>query len=446
MERFLRFMESHFLPIASRVGRQRHLVAIRDSFVFVMPLILAGSFAVLLNNTLLKWLPFLEFLRPINDSVWWGSLAIMTLLVVFAAAYNLARHYQSDGLAAGLVAVGAFISVIPQQSTEEIGSFIGSEYLSTTGLFTGILISLISAEIFVRLMKRDLTIKLPDNVPPAVGRSFAAILPGIITLYVVGAGSSVVYGVTGESVYSLISSTLQQPLQAMSQGILSAIAMAVIINLLWFFGLHGSAVVDPVYQSLYLTAIEENARAVQMGGEAVNIINKSFFDAFVHLGGAGATLGLIIAIFVLARKRNEYREVAKLGVLPALFQINEPILFGLPVVLNPLLFIPFLLTPAVLTLTAYLATLSGIVPIAFVLIPWSTPPVVGGFLATGGSVAGALLALVNLLISVLIYLPFIVLAEKQMERQAAGEAKEAIVGTGDGAEEDVAVGHGTGAR
>lgn len=417
MQRFMRFMEKRFVPIAARIGSQRHLVAIRDGFVGIMPLIIAGSFAVLLNNTLFEWVPALGVLKDINGNIWWGSFAIMTLLVVFSMGYSLAKGYDVDALAAGLISVGAFIVVTPQAHGDAGWGYIHWGYLNATGLFTGIIVALIATEIFVKLMKKNLVIKMPDTVPPAVGRAFASVIPGLITIYIFGFIPFVITKLGGTNLYDIILNTIQRPLQGFSQGLFSAMIAAMLINLFWFFGLHGANIMDPIMNTLYLPALEANASAIQQGLQATNVVTRVFFDAYVHLGGSGATLALIVAIYIASKKRNDYKEVAKLSTAPGLFQINEPMIFGLPIVLNPLLFIPFIITPGILTLIAYVATASGLVPMTYVAMPWTTPVGLGGFLATGGSIMGGLLAIVNFVVAILIYLPFVLLADKHMEKE-----------------------------
>ncbi|ABR50275.1 PTS system, lactose/cellobiose family IIC subunit [Alkaliphilus metalliredigens QYMF] len=417
MKKFIEFMEKYFMPAASKIGAQRHLVAIRDGFVGIMPLILAGSFAILLNATLLDWVPFFGFLRGINENVLWGTFSIMTLLVVFSTGYNLAKGYGVDGLAAGLISIGAFIAVTPQAHGDAGGGYIHNSFLSATGLFTGLLVAIIATEIFVKLTKRNLVIKMPDTVPPAVGRAFAAVIPGIASVYALGIVAYIIATVGDTSLYDLIYNTIQAPLLILGQGPISAMIAAMLINLFWFFGLHGANLLEPIMNTVYLPALLENADLVEQGLVATNNITRVFFDAYVHLGGSGATLALIAAIFIGTKKRKEYKEVAKLSLPNGIFQINEPMIFGMPIVLNPILFIPFIITPAVLTLIAYLATVSGLVPPTFVAIPWITPMGIGGFLATGGNIMGGLLALFNFCVAVLIYLPFIKLADKYGQDQ-----------------------------
>ncbi len=417
MNSFISFLEKKFVPVAGRIGSQRHLVAVRDGFVSIMPLVLAGSLAVLLNSTLFTWLPFLEILKGINGNVWWGTFAIMTLLVVFSVAYNLSKSYDVNPLAAGLVSIGAFLAVTPQAHGEAGWGYIHWGYLNATGLFTGILVALIATEIFVKLMKKNLIIKLPENVPPAVGKAFAAVIPGLAAVYFFGIIGFLISQFGGNSLYDIIMTSIQKPIMGLSQGLGSAIVISILLSVFWFFGLHGGNIMEPIIQSLYMPALEANASAVQLGQAAPNIINKVFFDAFVHLGGVGATLALIVAVFIVTKKRKEYKEIAKLSAPAGIFNINEPVMFGFPIILNPILLIPFILIPGILTVISYFATVIGLVPVTYVAIPWITPVGIGGFLATGGSIMGALLAIINFALAVLIYIPFVKLADNMADKK-----------------------------
>lgn len=423
MKGFMKWMEEKFVPVAGKIGSQRHLASIRDGFVGIMPIVLAGSFAVLLNNTLGAWIPGLgNILGPINGNVWWGTLGMLGLLVTFSVAFNLAKSYDVDGLSAGLVAVASFIVTLPQAHGDAGWGYIHWGYLDAKGIFTGLIVALIATEIFVKLTKRGLIIKMPDSVPPAVGKAFASVLPGFITLFLFGTLTFIITKMGLGSLYDLIFNLVQKPLMGITQGVVAVILIPIIMNILWFFGIHGANIFEPIMQSVYLPALTENYNAITAGGEPPHLITKAFFDSFVHIGGSGATLALLIAIFIVVKKRKEYKEVAKLSFPLGVFQINESVMYGLPIVLNPILFIPFLLVPGILSLVAYIATATGIVPVTYVQIPWITPVGIGAFLATGakglGSIMAALLSLINLTIAVLIYLPFVKLSERQaMQRE-----------------------------
>lgn len=374
MNGFMNWMEEKFVPVAGRIGSQRHLSAIKDGFIGIMPIVLAGSFAVLLNNTLGAWVPAIgNVLTPINGNVWWGTFAMLALLATFSIAYNRGKGYDEDGLATGLIAVASFMITLPQAHGDAGWGYIHWGYLDANGLFTGILVALIATEIYVKLTKKGIIIKMPDNVPPAVGKAFASVIPGFITVFIFGAITYIISTAGLGSLYDMIFNSVQKPLMVLGQGLISVILLPMVISLLWFFGIHGGNIMDPIMQSIYIPALNENYDAVLAGLKVPNLITKSFFDAFVNIGGAGATLALLIAVFIVVRKRADYKEVAKLSLAPGLFNINESVMYGLPVVLNPILIIPFLLVPGVLSLISYIATVVGIVPITYVAIPWITP-------------------------------------------------------------------------
>ncbi len=209
----------------------------------------------------------------------------------------------------------------------------------------------------------------------------------------------------------MFNALLQAPFMQLGQSLYTILLISFFIPVFWFVGLHGANLVGPLINSVYLPAVIENAEAVNAGLAMPNIWTSVSWDIYVNLGGVGATLALLIAIFI-ASKQESYRSVAKTSLAPGIFMINEPVMFGLPVVLNPVLIVPFVTVPLVLTIIAYTATKVGIVPPTSVIVPWTTPPVLGAFLATGGSIAAALLALMNFVIAIVIYLPFVHLSNR----------------------------------
>lgn len=430
MKKFINFMEKHFVPVAGRIGAQRHLVAIRDGFVTLMPLIIAGSLGTLINALPIEVYQnfmtnvFGESWKNFGGNIWSGSFAIMSFLVVFTIAYNLAKSYEADGLTAGVVAFASLLSITKPTAD---GSGIPYSAAGGLGLFLAIIVALISTEIFVRLRRnKSLIIKMPDNVPPAVSKSFASLLPVMITIAIFSV-IRILFAVIGvDDIHKLIYDALQAPLGAVANTLWSAILIVLLNHLFWFFGLHGSNILEPVMQAVYLPALEKNAAAAAAGAANAaipNIVTKPFFDAFVYMGGSGATICLIIAIYI-ASKRKHHRNMANLSLGPGLFNINESMIYGMPIVLNPAFIIPFILTPVVLTIISYIATATGLVPRTIAMIPWTTPPIISGWIATGGSIAGSILQIVNLAIGVFMYIPFIVLAEKIEDKKSKNIVKK----------------------
>ncbi len=458
MNGFMNFMETKFVPVAAKIGAQRHLVAVRDSFAAIMPLIIAGSMGVLINNmqftkdaatdpyqTLMPKI-FGEGWKSFGGNIWWGTFAIMSVFIAFMVAYNLAKSYDANPIQAGVLSLATYFLFIPSapvvdgagKFTELFGQLapgvalpetfdatfnawgnINWSFLRADALFVAIIIGIAVAEAFRLLSKSKLLIiKMPEQVPPAVARSFAALFPSMIILAVASwilmfffTGPTNLFGMETASLFEVITKFVTAPIAKAGNTFGAALLLPLFAQTLWFFGIHGSNIIDPIMQAVFVPNVVANAEAISAGLKPTFIVTKSFFDAFVNMGGSGTTLALIAAIFV-GSKRKDYRLVAGMSTPPGIFNINESMIFGIPIILNPMMIIPFMLTPLVLTTIAYVATAIGLVPMTSVVIPWVMPPVLGGFMATAGSPMGALLALVNLVVAFLIYLPFVMIANK----------------------------------
>lgn len=437
MKKFVEFIETKFLPVAVKLSSQRHLVAIRDSFIAILPITMVGSIAVLLN-VFIRDLPrsygneaFVEFMSPlinINGIIWFGSIAILSLVFVIALGYNIANSYNVNPLAGALVSFASFILFLPQSATfmaningnmHEVSSwgFINVNYLGANGLFPAMIIGFISTIIYSKLMLNNFTIKLPDSVPPAVNKAFSSLIPGIVAIYTCGIISFLVVKLTGQSLNDIIAIYIQKPLLGLSQGILSVVLLAFLVQLFWFFGLHGHNVLAPILDGIYQPALLANVEHIAKGNDISTLPDlwtRGSFDAYLQMGGSGITIALIIAVVLFSRKK-EHKLVAKLAAPMGVFNINEPMIFGMPIVLNPIYIIPFLIIPPICAIVAYVATSVGLIPPVFVQVPWVMPPGIYAFLATGGSFMAALVSLFNVFIAFLIWTPFVIMANKVKE-------------------------------
>ncbi|MGH1631736.1 PTS sugar transporter subunit IIC [Enterococcus casseliflavus] len=457
MDGLTSWMERHILPVAAKIGAQKHLVALRDAFIGMMPATMAGAIAVLLNafmrdfpNTYLGAdNAITKFFTPViavNGLVWTGTLAIMAVIFSASFGYNLAKAYNVDALSGALVSLAAFIMGIPQSASLSLaleealptnvvdlinstsatsgfaadgstisaagwGYFPFSAYMGGSGLFTAIIFGFVSVIIFAKLMQKNIIIKMPDSVPPAVSRAFAAIIPGIAGLYASGLIYYLFERFVGMPIIDWISESIQKPLLGLSQGYSAVFIIVLLVHVLWFFGLHGTNIMGPVLQSIYGVAMVENTNAYQLGEAVPYKWVAGSFEAFVWPGGAGVTLMLLIAILLFS-KRADYKTVGKLGIGPGLFNINEPVMFGLPIVLNPLFIIPFIVAPLVTATIAYFATTLGLVAPVVVNVIWVMPTILSGFLATGGDWRAIILTIINLAVALLIWAPFIIAANK----------------------------------
>lgn len=412
-----RYIEK-FIEIAGRIGSQQHLVAIRNGFVAIMPLVIAGSLAIIVNNfpplgkfdlvLLMDRLLGEGNWQVVGQAIWNGTFAILGLLATFSVAYHLAKSYHIDGLLAGLIGVSAYIILAPV--TADGG--LNMAWLGTQGLFVGIIIALVLTEAFRFLLHSKLKIRMPDGIPEGVSKSFSAFIPGLIILVIVGLFQSFMSHVADQSIFEFIFYIIQEPLQGISNTLLAAIFVALLTHVLWFFGLHGTNITGGVIEPIYLPLIQKNAQLYKEGMSAFEVpylITKPFLDSFVFMGGSGTTLALLLAIFIVVRKERKHhsREIAKIAIPSGIFNINEPALFGLPIVLNPVMLIPFISVPIILTITSYVALATGLVPKTVAMLPWTTPPIISGYLVTGGDWRGIALQVVNLTVAVLIYIPFV---------------------------------------
>lgn len=470
MDGFMHWMETKFMPIAQKIGNQRHLVAIRDGFISIMPVTMAGSVAVLLNvffrdlpNT--WWGAGNAFttactqLINVNVNVYNGTISILALCFAFALGYHLCKAYDVSPISGGAVSLAAVVATmnfapefalsLPDVSPDAVKaleaagvtglsvadgavsmsvtapSMISTALTSATGLFTALIFGLVCSMIYIKLIQAKLTIKLPDSVPPAVNSAFVAMIPGVVAIFASGAIAQICVVATGAYPNDLISEFIQRPLLGMSSGFFTVLLVEFLAQLFWFFGIHGMNVLAPITEGIYTPALLENLsvwEATHDLSQLPYMWTRGSFDAYTMMGGSGLTLGLIIAILFFS-KREDSKTIAKLAAPMGVFNINEPIIFGMPIVLNPLYFIPWLLVPVVTAAIALGFTYAGIIPPVYIQVPWIMPVGLYAFFATGGNIMAALVALLNLGVSFIIWLPFVILANKEQEKAEAAEAK-----------------------
>ncbi|MGL5614638.1 MAG: PTS sugar transporter subunit IIC [Sarcina sp.] len=413
MQKFIDFMEKYFVPVAAKIGAEKHLGAIRDGFIAIIPIIMAGAFAILINNLAIPgYQPLMtkifgEHWKTFGGAVWNGSYALMSLLVAFTIAYNLTKSRGKDGLAGALVSVAVFIIFIG-----DLGK--GTQFLGTNGLLLAIVVALIVADLMaVMLGNPKLVFKMPEGVPPAVARSFASLFPSIIILGVSGLLQAIYQNFVHTSLPQLVLNVIQLPLQGIVSSLPGVLVLIFVIQMLWFFGLHGSNMMLPIVNGILLPLTIKNMHLVAQGKAPVYIVNDQFLNSYVFLGGAGATICLIIAIFIVNKTRKRKSEVqltlAKLAAAPGVFNINEPIIFGLPICLDAVYLIPFVCIPLLNAVIAYFALATHLVPLVQLEVTWTMPPILSGWLASN-SWTGAVLSIILLAIDILLYIPFVVVA------------------------------------
>lgn len=301
-------------------------------------------------------------------------------------------------------------------------------FMGAAGLFAAILISLVSTRIFTWFINKDIKIKMPDGVPPAVADSFAALIPGTVIILIWGLIYAGLAATSMGSIHGILQLVLGGPLSAFGGSLAGAIIVAVLTSLFWFIGIHGGNVTGAIMNPIWLGLMAENAKVYAQNADATmpHIVTQPFMDLFVYLGGGGATFGLVLAL-VLTAKSREFKTLGKLITPPGIFNINEPTMFGMPVVLNVYLLIPFIMVPVINAVISYVTMATGMVHATVgVVIPWTMPPIISGFLATGSHISGSILQIVLIILDTVLYLPFFKMIDRQ---RLAQEAADETVGT-----------------
>ncbi|MCR2044499.1 PTS transporter subunit EIIC [Anaerosalibacter massiliensis] len=419
IERVSKFLDEKLSTPMAKMAEQRHLRAVRDGIISTLPLIIVGSLFLIIA--------FFPFPEGTAIKTWLGDNAatillpyrmtmyIMSLYAAWGIGYSLARSYKLDGVTGGILAAAAFLLTIVPESIEELGIVMPMGNLGGGGMFIAILMSIFAVEVLRFTTTKNFRITMPEQVPPSVARSFEALTPAAIIILTIGTITYYLnfdwHGVIGKLVSPLISASDTLP---------SAIFLMTLIGFFWSFGIHGMSIVGTVARPLWLSLLDNNSAAVAAGQAVPHIFPEQFFQAYVMIGGSGATIGL--AILLALRAKSQYgKMLGKTSIVPAIFNINEPIIFGAPIVLNPVLIIPFLLTPIINIIIAWAATASGLVPKLYIAAPWVLPTPIFAFMASGGSWQAAVLGIVLIIVSILIYAPFFRVYDNNLLREELGD-------------------------
>lgn len=428
MDKFLDVLQEKMGPIAYKLDSNRYLSAIKTGFFGAMPILIIGSVFLLFANLPIPG--YADFMASIMGENWTTyfmvpydmTMNIMTIFVVFGIAKDLAHHYKVDDLAAVVIAVVAFFILTPTIADTGGANGIPTSNLGASGLFVGMITAILAVEISRWVEQRGWTIKMPDSVPSNVARSFTALIPAFFVIVIFDLIRIGFSFTAYDTAQAFIFQILQTPLTALGSSLPATIVVLLFEGLLWSFGIHGSNIVGAVMQPIWLSLTADNAAAFSAHEALPHIVNYQFYSNFIKVGGAGGTLGLAI-LCVFVAKSAQFKTLGKLAIAPGIFNINEPLIFGIPIVLNPVMMIPFIITPVVLAIVAYFAMATGLVDFTNgTNLPWTTPPIVSGFLLNGWR--GALLQVVQIGLSMAIYFPFFKLEDNkayQLELEGAHE-------------------------
>jgi len=410
---FQQFFDKKIMPIMGAIGSQRHILAIRDGVVInLIPSIIGSLFLLIAalpipgyDDYIRKIGLFDALLIPIG-----ATMGLMGVIALIAVSYRLAESYKKDALAASIIAISSFFMLTPYTMqhalvTDGIKDIIPTVYLGSGGLFTALIVALVSTEIYVKLVNTNITIKMPDGVPPAVARSFAALIPGGVTLIIFWLIRLAIDYSAFDNVHTIVADLMTRPLTNIGDTLGGAIVFMFLVHFFWFFGIHGHLVIGGILDPIFLLLQDQNRIAFQVGEAIPHIITRYWFDLYVTFGGSGATLPVVIALVFFARSKH-LKGIGNLSLAPGLFNINEPFVFGMPIVFNPILFIPWILAPIVNICSAYFATIVGFLPRhSGIIAPWTTPIFINGFLIAGWR--GVVMQAINFILSATIWYAFI---------------------------------------
>jgi PTS system, lactose/cellobiose family IIC component len=428
-------LEEKMLPKIMDFVSTKTVQAIRDGFSATIGLTIIGSIFLLIAN--FPYSPFVEFLTKTG----WRSYllqannatySILALASVFTIGYYYAKNEKIEALNAGILSLVAFVVLINHfhilPNNEKIDGVIPVLYLGSRGMIASIIIGVTVGKVYSWFIKNKIVIKMPDGVPSGVANSFVGLIPGTVIV----TGSVLLYALFNiifkTTFVDFIYKVLSIPLQGMTSTFGGAIIMAFAMSFLWWFGVHGASIVSGIMAGILMSNMLENQEILDAGKILTTangyIVTYNFRTMLQIITGSGITIGIVVYMLFFAKSR-QFKELGKLSIGAAIFNINEPIIFGTPVVMNPILFIPFIGVPIVATVVAYISMKTGLVPLmGNVNPPWTTPPIISGFLVGGWRLA--LLQAVIMLISILGYFPFIKKQDQinYEQEQTISEAKE----------------------
>jgi len=410
-------IEKRLAPMAGVIAQQRYVLAIRDGFIAALPFMIVGSFMLVFifppisTNTTFQfakaWLNFSanyreQLMLPFNM-----SMGLMTIFISVGVGASLGKQYSLDPITTGLLSLMSFMLV----AADLKNGALSMQYFSGQGIFTALLCSIYATEVYRWLKKRNITIKLPEQVPPGVSRSFEVLIPVIVIMITLHPLNLFIEHATGMILPEAIMAMLK-PLVAASDSLLAVILAVLLCQILWFAGIHGTMIVTGIMNPFWMANLASNQAALAAGEAIPHTFVQGFWDHFLFIGGVGSTLPL--AILLIRSRAAHLRTIGRMGFVPGLFNINEPILFGAPIIMNPILFIPFVFIPVINAILAWYAIDLGLVEKVVMMTAWTTPAPIGASWATNWAIAPVILCFICMAIAALMYYPFVKAYEKTL--------------------------------
>ena len=435
-----------FAEVSAKVGNQVHLRSLRDAFATITPLYILAGIAVLINNVVFPLFPLdaagLANLQTWGSAITLGTLNVSAIILAGLIGYSLAKNKRFDNpLACVVVAISAFVIMMPQQITAslaatsplltdkitsaEVTGALSTANTGTNGLFSAIIIALLSVSLFIKISGVEkLKVKLGEGVPPAVSNSFNVMIPMLLNLAIFALAAALLAVCAGTDLCTIISTCISNPLKSiMNAGPWAVILIYTLANLLFCVGIHQSTISGATVEPILTMLIVDNMATFAAGGtiQPDHYMNMQIVNSFALIGGSGCTLMLLLDTLLFSKNKAS-ETVSKMAILPGLFNINEPVIYGYPIVYNLPLMIPFVLLPDLFIGITYGLTCAGIISPCIAQVPWTMPPVINALLATGFDWRAGVWQALELVIGMAVYLPFIE-DLREGHRQAGGPCR-----------------------
>ena len=415
MDQARNFLNQRVVPALTALSDNTYLSAIRAGMVSVVPLtIIGGLFMIVAFLPVPGWearvKPYLQLLQvPVS-----ATFGLLGVFVCFAIGYDLGQRLKQEAMVSATLSTVVFLMI--QLKLEDL-TFV-MDNLGSKGLFTAVIIALICVRVQKFFTDKNVVIRLPANVPPVVYESFLSLSPLFFLIVVFW----VIRFVLGVDINTVVQNAFK-PLVFALNTLPGILVYAFLVTLLWSVGINGDNAMDAIVAPIFLQYLTDNVNAMTAGQPLPYVTAYGFFTTFVNVGGTGATIAL--ALIMLNSREPGFRKVSRLSLPTQIFQINEPIFFGFPIVLNPIFMVPYVLNALFLTAGTFLLMQWGLINKPFVNVPWTTPPIIGHYLVSGGDWRAAVWGVVSIVIAMMVYLPFAKAAERQrLAAEATGQAEQ----------------------
>lgn len=430
VEKLQNKLQEVLFPLATKLNAEPHLSALKNGMTITIPLTIIGGFAMLLavppvsaglqptnifNEFLLAWQAWAATYYQVLITPYNLTIGAISVYVVFAVAYMLAKEYKMNGMSNGIIALFIFWMTSAEPiTTKEYGLVTQMNNLGAVGMFYAIIVAFLTVEVMRFFMKRNIKIKMPDSVPPNVTAPFEALIPAVALTIFMMVANMICISMTNANLCALIFTVLK-PLMFASSSLPAVILLSVMLSLFWFFGIHGNNMIAGVLTPITTANIALNAQFYVTGEGAPTPLSGAFLTIF---GNWMSYPAMMVCFFLIARSAT-LKSIRKIALVPDIFNINEPLTFGVPIVMNVTLALPILIANVITCTIGYLVMSSGLVNCIYIVLPFTVPGVFNLLLSAGGDIRTIILWAALFALDILIMLPFVKIYDRQLQAEEA---------------------------